>query len=151
VRAPWVRECVFGHWGDEQTYIIPNRDWVVLGGTGQVGDWRTVADVDDAEAIMERAAQVRQRGLSGLTQRGAGCGPAGTWLLAGPAAQPSGAARCDAPLAAPPAPPQLLPSLADAELLDHWVGLRPGRCARTAPAGPSSHSRCNHPRAAPAP
>ncbi|KIZ06364.1 D-aspartate oxidase [Monoraphidium neglectum] len=78
VRAPWVRECVFGHWGDEVTYIIPNREWVVIGGTGQVGDWRTSTDLGDAEAIMQRARQ-------------------------------------------------LLPSLEGAELLDHWVGLRPGR------------------------
>lgn len=58
VRAPWVRQCVFGHWGDESTYIIPNREWVVVGGTGQVGDWRTTTDLEDAEAIMERARQV---------------------------------------------------------------------------------------------
>ncbi|GBF90713.1 D-aspartate oxidase [Raphidocelis subcapitata] len=78
VRAPWVRECVFGHFGDEVTYIIPNREWVVVGGTGQVGDWRTSINVGDADAIMGRARQ-------------------------------------------------LLPSLEDAELLSHWVGLRPGR------------------------
>ncbi|KAI8466088.1 MAG: hypothetical protein J3K34DRAFT_524846 [Monoraphidium minutum] len=78
VRAPWVRQCVFGHWGDEVTYVIPNREWVVIGGTGQVGDWRTTTDLGDAEAIMQRAVQ-------------------------------------------------LLPSLEGAELLDHWVGLRPGR------------------------
>jgi len=58
VRAPWVRQCVFGHWGDETTYIIPNREWVVVGGTGQVGDWRTTADLGDAEAMMQRACQV---------------------------------------------------------------------------------------------
>lgn len=78
VRAPWVRQCVFGHWGDETTYIIPNRDWVVVGGTGQVGDWRTAVDLGDAEAMLARAAQ-------------------------------------------------LLPSVADGEVLEHWVGLRPAR------------------------
>lgn len=78
VRAPWVRQCVFSHWGDENTYIIPNREWVVVGGTGQVGDWRTTTDLGDADAIMQRAIQI-------------------------------------------------MPSLESAELLDHWVGLRPGR------------------------
>lgn len=82
VRAPWVRSCVFGHWGTgddaETTYIIPNRDWVVVGGTGQVGDWRAHADLGDADALLARAAQ-------------------------------------------------LLPSIADGEVLDHWAGLRPGR------------------------
>jgi len=33
VRAPWIRAAYMC--GD--TYIIPNRDTVVLGGTGQVG------------------------------------------------------------------------------------------------------------------
>jgi hypothetical protein len=38
VRAPWVRHGVFGHFEDDGDtyYIIPNRDVVVLGGTGQV-------------------------------------------------------------------------------------------------------------------
>jgi hypothetical protein len=80
VRAPWARECVFGHWDDDTTtYVIPNREWVVIGGTGQIGDWRLGADLGDADAILKRAAQ-------------------------------------------------LVPSLAGAEVLDHWVGLRPGRC-----------------------
>jgi hypothetical protein len=70
VRAPWVRECVFGHWGDEVTYIIPNREWVVIGGTGQVGDWRTSTDLGDAEAIMQRARQVRAPSRGGLTRQG---------------------------------------------------------------------------------
>lgn len=78
VRAPWVRECVFGHWGGETTYIIPNRDCVVVGGTGQVGDWRAHASLDDAESVLARAAQ-------------------------------------------------LLPSIAGAEVVEHWAGLRPGR------------------------
>lgn len=60
MRAPWVRECVFGHFGEETTYIIPNREWVVVGGTGQVGDWRTSIDMGDAEAIMRRACQARR-------------------------------------------------------------------------------------------
>ncbi len=34
VRAPWVTHCYVA--GD--FYIIPNRNSVVLGGTGQVGD-----------------------------------------------------------------------------------------------------------------
>jgi hypothetical protein len=111
VRAPWVRQCVFGHWGDETTYIIPNRDWIILGGTGQVGDWRTNTDLDDAESIMQRAVQVRVWGwgVSGLL-----CVRAGVTV--------------DSQTITPRLHPQLLPSLASAELLDHWVGLRPGRC-----------------------
>ncbi|WIA40322.1 hypothetical protein OEZ86_013690 [Tetradesmus obliquus] len=78
VRAPWVSQCVFAEFPDETSYIIPNREWVVLGGTGQVGNFSSSMALADAEKIAGRALQV-------------------------------------------------VPSLAHAELLDHWVGLRPGR------------------------
>ncbi|KAF6258279.1 hypothetical protein COO60DRAFT_1139840 [Scenedesmus sp. NREL 46B-D3] len=78
VRAPWVTQCVFAEFPDGTSYIIPNREWVVLGGTGQVGDHNTAMSLGDAEMIADRALQV-------------------------------------------------VPSLRQAEVLDHWVGLRPGR------------------------
>jgi len=55
-----------------------SRDWVVIGGTGQVGNSSTEMSLADADRIADRAIQV-------------------------------------------------LPSLKHAELVDHWVGLRPGR------------------------
>lgn len=36
VKAPWVKHCYFMN---EQHYIIPNLDTVVLGGTQQKGSW----------------------------------------------------------------------------------------------------------------
>lgn len=78
VHAPWVKQAVFGHFPDQPYYIIPNRQCVVLGGTGQIGYWNTNVSVEDAARIMERCCQ-------------------------------------------------MLPSLQHAELIDHWVGLRPGR------------------------
>lgn len=78
VRAPWVGQCVFAHFPDETAYIIPNREWVVLGGTGQIGNGNTDMSLADAHKIADRAIQV-------------------------------------------------VPSLKAAEVVDHWVGLRPGR------------------------
>lgn len=34
VRAPWVNQCVFAHFPDETSYIIPNRWEGVKGGCG---------------------------------------------------------------------------------------------------------------------
>ncbi len=41
VKAPWVKQCVFGHVEDPyyNYYIVPNMNTVVLGGTGQYNDW----------------------------------------------------------------------------------------------------------------
>mmetsp|Transcript_2223 Transcript_2223/g.5901 ORF Transcript_2223/g.5901 Transcript_2223/m.5901 type:complete len:426 (-) Transcript_2223:578-1855(-) len=75
VRAPWVTET---YRADTDFYIIPNRDWVVLGGTAQVGDWSTDVDAADKERIWS------------------GC--------------------C-----------ALMPSLRHAQVVEDWVGLRPGR------------------------
>jgi glycine/D-amino acid oxidase-like deaminating enzyme len=58
VRAPWITQCVFAAFPDETAYIIPNREWVVLGGTGQVGDWNLNASLTDAEGILDRCSQV---------------------------------------------------------------------------------------------
>lgn len=78
VRAPWVTQCVFAAFPGETAYIIPNREWVVLGGTGQVGNWDTNLSLSDADQILERCSQ-------------------------------------------------LLPALRQAEVVDQWTGLRPGR------------------------
>lgn len=59
VKAPWVNQCVFAHFVDETSYIIPNRDFVVLGGTGQVGNSSTDMSLADARKIADRAIQVR--------------------------------------------------------------------------------------------
>lgn len=40
VRAPWVNQCVFAHFPDETSYIIPNR-WGVRGGAGAASGSRT--------------------------------------------------------------------------------------------------------------
>jgi glycine/D-amino acid oxidase-like deaminating enzyme len=78
VRAPWVTQCVFAAFPGETAYIIPNREWVVLGGTGQIGNWDTNLSLSDADQILERCSQ-------------------------------------------------LLPALQQAEVVDQWTGLRPGR------------------------
>ncbi|KAG1658960.1 hypothetical protein FOA52_004376 [Chlamydomonas sp. UWO 241] len=75
VRAPWVTQV---YRADTDFYIIPNREYVVLGGTAQVGDWSTEVDASDQKRIWE------------------GC--------------------C-----------ALVPSLAQGEVVEDWVGLRPGR------------------------
>lgn len=74
VHAPWVTQCYF----NDPFYVIPNREFLVLGGTSQLGDGNTLVSVDDKERILR------------------GC--------------------CE-----------LIPSLAAAEVVDDWVGLRPGR------------------------
>ena len=53
VKAPWVKH--FYH-TDDDTYIIPNRDLVVVGGTRQKGNWNLDFDVEDMEAYMQRAS-----------------------------------------------------------------------------------------------
>ncbi|GAX76693.1 hypothetical protein CEUSTIGMA_g4139.t1 [Chlamydomonas eustigma] len=74
VRAPWITH----HYVAGDFYIIPNRNSVVLGGTGQVGNWSKNSSIQDRKHIFE------------------GC--------------------C-----------RLIPSIAQAEVLEEWVGLRPGR------------------------
>lgn len=49
VAAPWVNNFLFA----DPYYVIPNRDYVVLGGTAQQGNWSTVASVQDRAAILE--------------------------------------------------------------------------------------------------
>jgi len=125
----------------------------VLGGTGQVGNGSTDMSLADAQKIADRAIQVR----SGLSQTPAPCvsmqGPLTTNMQSATA---FGAAVTDgvllakdmclqtrcleaatlcqstyrlqpslAHLSTPSL--QVVPSLKAAEVLDHWVGLRPGR------------------------
>ncbi|XP_061192749.1 D-aspartate oxidase-like [Saccostrea echinata] len=80
IKAPWVKHFMTyeGTNAHCEKYILPGADAVVLGGTGQTGDWNTKIDDVDRKAIWE------------------GC-------------------------------LELVPSLKDAEIVQHWVGLRPHR------------------------
>lgn len=53
VAAPWVQRALFV---DEVTYIIPNADWVVLGGSATSGDERTEVDADETADIVSRCS-----------------------------------------------------------------------------------------------
>lgn len=55
VRAPWVRQYINR---DGYTYIIPNTDTVVLGGTTQKGDWALKPTDEDRRQILERCYEV---------------------------------------------------------------------------------------------
>jgi glycine/D-amino acid oxidase-like deaminating enzyme len=74
VKAPWISHAVFA----DPFYIIPNRDYVVLGGTAQYDDWNLNVSLEDRERILFHCCQI-------------------------------------------------FPSLAGAEVVGDWVGLRPGR------------------------
>jgi D-amino-acid oxidase len=45
-------------WLFGSSYIIPNTDNVVLGGTAQKGDWNRVNSLEDTKQIMEKITQV---------------------------------------------------------------------------------------------
>ncbi|GIL93427.1 hypothetical protein Vretimale_6075 [Volvox reticuliferus] len=49
VEAPWVKQAYFY----EPYYIIPNRDTVVLGGTGQKGDFNLTVSAEDKRRILD--------------------------------------------------------------------------------------------------
>lgn len=53
VAAPWVQRALFV---DEVTYVIPNCDWVVCGGSATAGDERTRVDDRETQDIMARCA-----------------------------------------------------------------------------------------------
>jgi D-amino-acid oxidase len=55
VAAPHVNAAYFV---DELTYIIPNTDWCVLGGSATRGDERTTTDEGEAAAIIAKCATV---------------------------------------------------------------------------------------------
>lgn len=48
VKAPWMNNC----WFFGKSYIIPNVDTVVLGGTAQKGNWNTTVSLDDTNKIL---------------------------------------------------------------------------------------------------
>ncbi|CAF1026490.1 unnamed protein product [Adineta ricciae] len=75
VRAPWIKHF---YYTDDNCYMIPNYDTIVLGGTRQVDNDNTQVDLNDKEGIWQRCLR-------------------------------------------------LCPSLAQAEILWHWAGLRPNR------------------------
>lgn len=54
VKAPWMK----GVWFFGTSYIIPNTDTVVLGGTAQKGDWNTTVDIKDTEKILKNIGDV---------------------------------------------------------------------------------------------
>ena len=54
VKAPWINSVFF--FG--KSYIIPNIDSVVLGGTAQKGDWNTVVSNDDTDRILNDVCAV---------------------------------------------------------------------------------------------
>ncbi|MEW5320000.1 MAG: hypothetical protein WDW38_011105 [Sanguina aurantia] len=54
VRAPWVTQGLFGG----SSYIIPNRNCVILGGTGQIGNWSTEVSLEDKAAIWEGCCEL---------------------------------------------------------------------------------------------
>ncbi len=45
-------------WFFGSSYIIPNVDTVVLGGTAQKGDWNTNVDLRDTETILSNISKV---------------------------------------------------------------------------------------------
>ena len=54
VKAPWIRNV----WGFGTSYVIPNMDNVVLGGTAQKGDHNTTCSLADSENIMSNICQL---------------------------------------------------------------------------------------------
>eukprot|EP01035_Chromulina_nebulosa_P018485 gene18485-24198_t len=54
VRAPWIKSV----WFFGSSYIIPNIDNVVIGGTAQKGDWNTNASLQDTERIISGVAEI---------------------------------------------------------------------------------------------
>ncbi|KAK3563701.1 hypothetical protein QTP86_034416 [Hemibagrus guttatus] len=56
VHAPWVKNFIRDIGGN--TYIYPGIDYVTLGGTQQVNDWRLEVDKDDSKGIMERCSEL---------------------------------------------------------------------------------------------
>lgn len=53
-RAPWLKDV----WFFGSSYIIPNVDTVVLGGTAGKGDWSTAVSLQDTETILSNIEKV---------------------------------------------------------------------------------------------
>jgi glycine/D-amino acid oxidase-like deaminating enzyme len=54
VKAPWMQSI----WFFGRSYIIPNNDNVVIGGTAQKGDWNTTVSNQDTNEIMEAVCEL---------------------------------------------------------------------------------------------
>lgn len=54
VKAPWMQSI----WFFGRSYIIPNIDNVVIGGTAQKGDWNTTVSNQDTDEIMEAVCEI---------------------------------------------------------------------------------------------
>ena len=52
--APWLKDV----WFFGSSYIIPNIDNVVLGGTAGKGDWNTAVSLEDTKRIVDNIAKV---------------------------------------------------------------------------------------------
>jgi hypothetical protein len=53
-RAPWLKDA----WFFGSSYIIPNVDTVVLGGTADKGDWDTCVRLEDTKRIIDNIAKL---------------------------------------------------------------------------------------------
>ena len=51
VAAPWIKQF---YYGEDNIYIIPNRDSVVVGGTRQKDNWSREINDDDRERFLEK-------------------------------------------------------------------------------------------------
>ncbi|XP_072546464.1 D-aspartate oxidase-like [Salminus brasiliensis] len=58
VYAPWLKHFLGGGDGDKRAYMYPGTDYVTVGGTLQMDDWRLEVDKGDSEGIMERCCQL---------------------------------------------------------------------------------------------
>ncbi|XP_022258776.1 D-aspartate oxidase-like [Limulus polyphemus] len=54
VSAPWIKHFYFA----EHTYVIPGTDYVTLGGTKGLGNWRTDLSSHDRQSIWERCIRL---------------------------------------------------------------------------------------------
>jgi D-amino-acid oxidase len=54
VKAPWIKSsCTFG-----SSYVIPNVNSLVVGGTGQINDWNTAVSSSDSKKIIEGVCKI---------------------------------------------------------------------------------------------
>ncbi|CAF4528986.1 unnamed protein product, partial [Rotaria magnacalcarata] len=51
VRAPWIKHF---YYTDDNCYMIPNHETIVLGGTRQLDDDNTRVDLNDKDGIWQR-------------------------------------------------------------------------------------------------
>ena len=54
VKSPHTKACYFF----DDSYIIPNLDWVVVGGTAQKGNWSTDNSIADTKRILDDVCNV---------------------------------------------------------------------------------------------